>query len=102
MSRQTTVRVMIFGTEFTFRTDDPEYIRELAGFVDEQIQSIASRGRVISPTKAISLAAFNIADELFKLRKERDEVTSRFSERLDSMLDMAQEAYRSEDGRAHS
>ena len=102
MNRQTTARVTIYGTEFTFKTDDPEYIQELAEFVDEQIQGIASRGKVTSSSKAITLAAFNIADELFKLRKEKEELATRFSERLDAMLEMTQGAYRSTGGSGRS
>lgn len=97
MSRQTTVKVIIYGTEFSFRTDDPDYINELAAFVDEQIQKIASSGKITSPTKAITLAAFNIADELFRLREEKEEASKKLSERLDAMLEMAEEAYRSTD-----
>jgi cell division protein ZapA (FtsZ GTPase activity inhibitor) len=92
MNRQMTVKVQIYGTEFTFKTDDPDYINELARFVDEQIRGITLPKKVSSPTKAITLAAFNIADELFRLRKENTEISRKLSERLNVMLKMAEEA----------
>ena len=95
MNQKTTVRVVIHGAELSFRTDDPEYIRELAGFVDEEIGKIISSGKVASPTKAVTLAAFNIADELFRLRKEESEMSKTLSERFDVLLEMTDEAYRS-------
>lgn len=95
MSEQTTVTVVIRGTELIFRTDDPEYIKELAEFVAERIAKIAQEDNVAEPTTAITLAAFNIADELFTLRKEQSETSEEVSRRLDAMLKMADETYRS-------
>jgi cell division protein ZapA (FtsZ GTPase activity inhibitor) len=89
-----TVKVSIYGTEFTFKTDDPDYINELARYVDEQVRKIVLPKKVSSPTKAITLAAFNIADELFRLRKESSEASRKLSERLDTMLKMAKDAHR--------
>jgi cell division protein ZapA (FtsZ GTPase activity inhibitor) len=95
VNRPSTVKVTIHGTELNFKTDDPDYIRELAKFVDEQIRKVASP-KVTSPSKAITLAAFNIADELFRLRMEKDEDSRKLSERLDAMLNMAEEARQSD------
>jgi cell division protein ZapA (FtsZ GTPase activity inhibitor) len=93
MNKVTTVQVVIHGTPLNFKTDDPDYIRELADFLEEQISKIESSRTVTSPTKAVTLAAFNIADELFRLRKEKKEMSKKLSERLDLMLDMADKAY---------
>ena len=92
MSKETNVQVVIHGTQLNFKTDDPDYIRELASFLEEQIGKIESSGKMTSPTKAVTLAAFNIADELFRLRKEKKEMSEKLSERLDTMLDMAEDA----------
>jgi cell division protein ZapA (FtsZ GTPase activity inhibitor) len=85
MTKETTVSVVIHGTQLHFKTDDPEYIHELARFVEEQIGKIESSGKVTASSKAVTLAAFNIADELLRLRKEKKGL----SERLDVMLEMA-------------
>lgn len=95
MSERTTVKILIRGAELSFKTDDPEYIKELAEFVDKQIEKIATSDKVTAPTKAITLAAFNIADELFRLRKEKSEMSEDISRRLGAMLEMAEETYRS-------
>ncbi|RJP67313.1 MAG: cell division protein ZapA [Candidatus Abyssobacteria bacterium SURF_17] len=93
MNRPTTIRVAIYGTDLTFRTDDPEYIRELAAFVEEQIQKAAKSAKGTSSTKALTLAAFNISDELFRLRREKQESGEHLSKRLDALLQMAEEPY---------
>ena len=91
MTKQTTVSVVIHGTQLHFKTDDPEYIHELARFVEEQIGKIESSGKVTASSKAVTLAAFNIADELLRLRKEKKELSEKLSKRLDVMLKMAEE-----------
>jgi cell division protein ZapA (FtsZ GTPase activity inhibitor) len=90
------VTVTIHGTELSFKTDDPDYIHRLAEFVNDQVQRIESSGKTVSPPKAIALAAFNIADELFRLRDQQSEQSKELSARLDAMLSMAREPYRSE------
>jgi cell division protein ZapA len=60
-------KVKIFGTEYRVRGDaDSEYIQQLAAYVDDAMLSIAGSSRHISPTRIAVLAAFNIADELFR------------------------------------
>jgi cell division protein ZapA len=95
MSEQATIKVVIGGTELSFRTDDPEYIRELADYVDKQIRKITLSDNVSEPAVAAKLAAFNIADELFTLRKEESGTAEEISRRLDTILEMTGEAYRS-------
>lgn len=94
MTEHTTVTVVIQGVEFSFRTDDPAYMKRLARFVDAEIGRITSSDNAIAPAKAVTLAAFNIADELFRLRSEKSELTEEVSSRLDAMLQMAEETYR--------
>jgi cell division protein ZapA len=91
MTRQTTVKVSIHGAEFSFKTDDPEYIKQLATFVDEQIRRVEATGKIASPSKAITLAAFNIADELFRLRAQKEELEKKLAERLDAMIAMTEQ-----------
>ena len=95
MNPQTTVKVVIQGIELSFKTDDPEYIRTLAEFVDKQIEKITASDKVASHPKAVTLAAFSIADELFRLRKEKSLMSEEISQRLGAMLEMAEETYRS-------
>ncbi len=87
MTRMATVKVSILGIEFSFKTDDPGSIKELAAYVDAEIQKVLDGGKVSSQTKAVILAAFTIANELFQLREEKENL----SQRLDGLLDMAKQ-----------
>jgi cell division protein ZapA len=66
------VNVKIFGQEFTIKGEDsPEYVEELAEFVDKKMREVASASSVITSHKVAILTAINIADELFRLQKEK-------------------------------
>jgi cell division protein ZapA len=65
------VRVNIFGTDYRVHGDAPEdYVQEIAAYVDATMKAIAGDGRHISPSRIAVLAAFNIADELFRAKRE--------------------------------
>lgn len=67
-----TVPVQIFGEEYVIRTDqDEEHTRKCAAYVDEAIEDAHLRGHV-SESKAAILAAMEIADELLRLRQDRE------------------------------
>jgi cell division protein ZapA (FtsZ GTPase activity inhibitor) len=93
MSEQTTVKVVIRGQELSFKTDDPDHIKTLAAFVGRETEKFATSDASMPPAMAITLAAINIADELFKLRQEEADT----SKRLGAMIKLADEAYGSAD-----
>ncbi|RKZ33325.1 cell division protein ZapA [bacterium] len=74
-SEKNTVAVKIFNQELKIRTTEPpDYVREVARYVDAKIYEIVDSSGGISTSKTIILAALNIADELFKEREKLDEI----------------------------
>jgi cell division protein ZapA len=72
---QTRVTVTIAGEEYTIKgNESAQYIEELARFVDKKIAEIQTRYPRLSKNKAIVLASLNIADEMFKLQVEQNEL----------------------------
>ncbi len=66
------VRVEIFGEEYTLRSEaDEEYTRACARYVDRAIREAHLQSRVAEPHRAAILAALEITDELFRLRFDR-------------------------------
>jgi cell division protein ZapA len=66
------VEVKILGQSYSIRTDeDEDYIRSIASYVDEKLKEIYSVAPNANQGKAAIMAAFGIADELFKLKMER-------------------------------
>ena len=91
MRGMNSVEVYILGQRYTIKGDAPEeHIRKLASFVDSKLKEVHSTAPNISPVKASILAALNIADELFKLKNEQDEMTKYIEEktqRLTALFD---------------
>ena len=68
------IRVEISGNEYFIKADektDPDYIKIVANHVDEKMREISQASSIISSTKIAILAALNITDELFRLKKDR-------------------------------
>ena len=71
-----TLSVTIFGSEYTIKGADPEYIGEVAKYVDAKMRELERRLSSGSPAKIAILTSLNIADELFRERKERDRMVT--------------------------
>ncbi len=68
-----TVTVSIFGESYTVKAGpDPDYITEVARFVDGKMRDIAAGGKIVTTSKIAILAALNIADELMSDRRDRE------------------------------
>ncbi|MGK7310930.1 MAG: cell division protein ZapA [Candidatus Longimicrobiales bacterium M2_2A_002] len=79
---RTVTRVEIAGEEYTIRSEaTEEYTRECARYVNETIDEIMSRGRLVEAHKAAILAAMALADQLFQARETAEELRSTLAER---------------------
>ena len=86
--------VEIFGQTYNVRGEgDPNYLSELARFVDSRMREVAAEVSTVDPMKIAILAALNIADEFSRYRKQRQdaagiliEKTEEISERLGKVI----------------
>lgn len=70
---RTVTTIEIAGDEYTVRTEaSREYTLECAGYVNDTIAEIMSRGTLIEAHKAAILAALALADQLFQARGEAE------------------------------
>lgn len=80
-------RVDIFGKSYTIRGDaKEEYMKILASFVDRKMREVQSTAPVLTIDKVAILTAVNIADELFRIKREE--------ERIDKLLEQTAEVFR--------
>lgn len=64
------VKVTIFGNDYTIRGEaDENYIQQLAAYVNDKMNEIAGGTNLSNSLKISILAAINLADEVFRLRK---------------------------------
>jgi len=82
------VSVQIYGRNYDFDTDvgDALYINALARYVDQKMQEIANSTNIVDSMKLAILAALNIADELYRLRENRDSLSSSVNKKTDELL----------------
>lgn len=80
------IEVYILGQKYTIKGDaSEEYIRELASYVDKKLKEVYNILPNITPVKASILAALDIADELFRLRNEQEEVAKHIEEKTNRL-----------------
>ncbi len=73
MSDKKAVTVTIYGNEYTLKGEaDPQYIAELAKYVDGKMSEIGKKSSAPAAKVAI-LASMNIADEYHRLEKAKNE-----------------------------
>ena len=78
------IEVQILGQNYAIKSDEEEaYIKSLARFVDEKLKEIYSAAPNVNQTKASVMAAFGIADELFKLRAEQEKMNRMIEEKTE-------------------
>jgi cell division protein ZapA (FtsZ GTPase activity inhibitor) len=92
MAERARVDVTLLGQPLTIRTEaSPEYVKTLATFIEERVATLRKSG-VHDTMMALTLAALDIADELFRARQDRasaDETLQARIEGLTSLLDGA-------------
>src|SRR6185436_19622550 len=71
-----TLSVTIFGSEYKIKGADPDYIGEVAKYVDAKMRELERRLSSGSPAKIAILTSLNIADELFRQRNERERLVT--------------------------
>jgi len=95
MDANDSTEVEIFGQTYNVRGEgDPNYLAELARFVDSRMREVAAQVATVDPVKIAILAALNIADEFSRFRKQRGqhaspswiEKTEELSERLNKAI----------------
>jgi cell division protein ZapA len=86
-------KVQIFGQSYTIAGDlDEAYVRELAAYVDDKMQAIASHTSTIDTQKAAVLAALSIADELHSVQRERGSREELLKEQAERCLTLVERA----------
>jgi cell division protein ZapA len=84
---QNVIKVQIFGGEYKIRGQaDPDYIAEVARYVDSKMREINEKLSVATLGKVAILASLNLADELFKERRDRELALSQVRERAAGLV----------------
>lgn len=86
------VTVTVQNVELVIRTDkSPEYVQELAEFVDERIKKISQNTPFVSSLKVSFVAAIDMANELFELRQKNKEIEDTVKNKTEELVGMLEE-----------
>ena len=82
------VVLTLLGQTLTVRTEaDPEYVRTLARYLEERVEALKKTG-VKEPMAALTLAALDITDELFRAREDHERQDGDVQARLGALVQM--------------
>ncbi len=82
------VNVEIMGQNLIVASDgNDDWVKSLAGTVDERIKSIRASGQTVSSVNVAILAALNFADELERLKREHQELIDRITAMKERLID---------------
>jgi len=87
------VKIQIYDQSYNVNADgNEEYLTELAAYVDGKMRSIADSTRMVDSLKVAVLAALNIADETFTMRKRQQETEGPLRQRVENCISMVEKA----------
>ncbi len=81
----TSIRVEIYDQNYHLRGTDPEYIEDLAEYVDTKMRLISQQAATVDSLKVAVLAALNIADELHVLKRKYDSLAQDYTTRAEHL-----------------
>jgi len=79
------VRVEIYDQTYQLRGSDPEYIGQLAEYVDTKMRLISQQASTVDSLRLAVLAALNIADEYLILKRKYDSIASDYHARAEHL-----------------
>ncbi len=85
MSNVSSVRVEIYDQPYNLRGSDPQYIFQLAEYVDNKMRVVAGQTQTVDSLRLAVLAALNIADEYFMLKRKYEGLTADYHQRANHL-----------------
>jgi cell division protein ZapA (FtsZ GTPase activity inhibitor) len=82
------VELTLFGQTLTVRTEAaPEYVHTLARYLEERV-TVFTKSGIRDPLAALTLAALDLTDELFRAREDHAKETGDVGTRLGALVDI--------------
>jgi cell division protein ZapA len=87
------MKVEIFNQTYNVAAgEDEERVQKLAEYVDEKMREVSEATRTVDSVKVAVLAALNIADEMFALRKKQEEIQGPLRKRVEKCVQLVERA----------
>ncbi|HEY0703564.1 MAG TPA: cell division protein ZapA [Candidatus Acidoferrales bacterium] len=87
------MKIQIYDQSYNVNADgNEEYLKELAAYVDAKMRFIAESTHMVDSVKVAVLAALNVADEMFAMRKRQEELEGPLRTRVQNCVTMVETA----------
>ncbi len=88
------INVRIYNQNFILSSGDrdPRDVEHVARYVDSRMRKIAETSRIVDTRRVAILAALYIADELLRLKENKDALNEGFSDQIRNMVDLLESA----------
>ncbi|MEO5355059.1 MAG: cell division protein ZapA [Magnetococcus sp. XQGC-1] len=84
------IEVRIHGQLFKLRAgEEKEYVRELAAYVDNVMQTLARQSNTISTERLAIMAALNVTDTLFQQTRRAEGAVKTADERITRLITLS-------------
>ncbi len=83
----TVISVKIYSQQYDVRSDDPDYVQELAAVLDQKMNEVSQQTPTVDSLKVAILAALNIIGEHNATRHQLEQLRKEVAERTERMLD---------------
>lgn len=79
------LRVEIYDGSYSLRGPDPAYIQRLAEIVDAKMRAVAQHTSTVDSLRVAVLAAINIADDYYQLKRKYEGIESEYTSRASNL-----------------
>lgn len=87
------MKIEIYDQVYNVSADQDEaYVKDLASFVDGKMRAVAETTHTVDSLRVAILAALNIADELFTLRRRQDQLEGPLRKRVERCVSLVEKA----------
>lgn len=92
MNDKNIIKVKIFGSEYTLKTDaDEPYVNQIADHINRVMNNVAGKNSGLPALKIAILALIEIVDELLKVKEQVGAVDSELGEKTSRLIQKIEE-----------
>ena len=86
------IPIQIYGRNFDIDVEGitPLEANALANYVTEKMKEIESQTKIVDTSKLAMLAALNIADELFRIKRQKENTSDISERKIEEMISILQ------------
>ena len=84
--------IQVLGQEFSVLSDSgDEHVAEIVRYVNDKAEKIGSAKGNVTILSVTILVALNIAEELFKLKRDKEDIQSQLESRAEKLINFIEE-----------